>query len=240
MSQQNVQPLNKNVHGKTKLKAQKNFKQVESQHLVPLVVHEFSRASAEFPVVFVKNSDNGTFQPVALFGLKPGENLFTAGEYWGGTYVPAAVTHFPLALVPESQDSDNYMVIIATDNEVVNEEEGQALFEENGDETEYLAKRKEAMASYLEHSHITRMFTKELADKDLLVQQNLEIDLNGEKIAINGLYLVNEKKLNELSDEEYLELRKRGFLGPIFAHLNSMHQVHRLVQKKAQLAAETA
>ncbi|WP_394172505.1 SapC family protein [Thalassotalea litorea] len=237
MSQQNVQPLNKNVHGNTKIKAQKNFKQVESQHLVPLVVHEFSRASAEFPVVFVKNSENGTFQPVALFGLKPGENLYTASESWGGTYVPACITHFPMALVPESKDSDNYMVIIATDNDVVNEEEGQSLFEENGDETEYLAKRKEAMASYLEHAHITRMFTKELADKDLLVQQNLEIDLNGEKIAINGLYLVNEKKLNELSDEEYLELRKRGFMSPIFAHLNSMHQVHRLVQKKAQQAA---
>lgn len=234
---QNVQPLNKSVHGNTKIKPQANYAHVDSQHLAPVVVHEFSRAGAEFPVVFVKNTDNDTFQPVALFGVKPGENLYTKTERWEGTYAPAAVTHFPLALVPEKQDSDSFMVVIATETSIVNEEEGNPLFDEKGEETDYLARRKEGLGKYLEHSHMTRAFTKELADKELLIQQNLEIDMSGQKIQINGLYIVDEKKLNELSDEDYINLRQRGFLPPIYAHLNSMHQIHRLVQKKAALEA---
>lgn len=234
---QNIQPLNKDVHGKLKIKQQKNFAHVASQHLAPVVVHEFARASAEFPVVFVKNSDDGSFQPVALFGVKPGENLYTSTERWEGTYAPASVTNYPLALVPEGKDSNNFMVVIATETSVVNEEEGNALFDENGEETEYLTRRKEGLGKYMEHAHITRAFTKELVDKDLLVAQNLEIDMNGQKIQINGIYLVDEKKLHELSDEDYLALRKRGYLAPIYAHLGSMNQIHRLVQKKAKLEA---
>ncbi|WNC71065.1 SapC family protein [Thalassotalea psychrophila] len=236
MSQQNIQPLNKTAHAKTKIKSQANFAHAKGQHLAPVVVHEFSRASAEFPVVFVKNTETGTFQSVVLFGVKPGENLYTETDTWEGTYAPAAVTNFPLALVPENNESDKFMVVIATDNAVVNEEEGNALFEENGEESEYLTRRKEALGKYFEHSHITQAFTKELADRDLLIQQNLEIAANGEKIQINGLYLVDEKKLNELSDEDYIALRKRGFLAPIYAHLNSMHQMHRLVKKKVALS----
>ncbi|WOH37760.1 SapC family protein [Thalassotalea fonticola] len=237
MSQQNIQPLNKTAHAKTKVKAQKNFLHVSSQHMAPVVVHEFSRASAEFPVVFVKNSESESFQPVALFGVKPGENLYTVTESWEGTYAPASVTNFPLALVPETKDANNFMVVIATDNAVVNEDEGNALFEDNGDESEYLTRRKEALGKYFEHAQITQAFTKELVERDLLTQQNLELTLGSEKIQINGLYLVDEKKLNELSDEDYTALRKRGFLAPIYAHLNSMHQLHRLVKKKVTLAS---
>lgn len=234
---QNIQALNKSAHANTKVKVQKNFENAKGQHLAPVVVHEFSRASAEFPVVFVKNSESDSFQPVVLFGVKPGENLYTQTETWEGTYAPASITQFPFALVPESEKTDKFMVVIATETSVVNEEEGNALFDENGAETDYLARRKEGMGKYLEHAHITKAFTQELVDKDLLVQQNLEIDANGEKININGLYLVSEEKLNTLSDDDYLALRKRGFLAPIYAHLNSMNQVRRLVQKKVALSA---
>ena len=233
---QNIQPLNKNIHGKIKIKQQSNFAHIKGQHLAPVVVHEFSRAGSEFPVCFVKNSESGSFQPVALFGVKPGENAYTETERWEGTYVPAVVTHFPLALVPDGKEEDKFMVVIATESDVVNEEDGAALFDENGDETEFLARRKEALGKYLEHTHMTKMFTEVLVEKDLLVQQNLEITVKEEKIQINGLYLVDEKKLNELSDEDYLDLRKRGLIGPIYAHLNSMHQINRLVTKKAALS----
>ncbi|KGK00998.1 SapC family protein [Thalassotalea sp. ND16A] len=237
MSQQNIQALNKTAHAKTKIKTQSNFPHAAAQHLAPLVVHEFSRAAAEFPVVFVKTGDTDKFQPVALFGIKPGENLYTATEKWEGTYAPASVTQFPFALIPENKDAENLMVVIATDNAIVNEEEGNALFEDNGDESEYLTRRKDALGKYFEHSHITKGFTQTLAEKGLLMQQNLDITANGEKIQINGLYLVNEQKLNELSDEDYLDLRKRGFLAPIYAHLNSIHQINRLVKKKVALSA---
>ena len=57
-------------------------------------------------------------------------------------------------------------------------------------------------------------------------------ELNGEKIGINGVYLVDEKVLNSLSDEDFLELRKKGFLAPIYNHLGSLHQLSRLAKLK--------
>ena len=68
----------------------------------------------------------------------------------------------------------------------------------------------------------------------MLSAQTLTIEIDGEKRDINGIYLVDEKKLNELSDEDFLDLRKRGFLGPIFSSLTSMHQVNRLARVKAE------
>ncbi|MDN3653231.1 SapC family protein [Thalassotalea ponticola] len=236
MSQSNIQPLNNTVHANTKIKATKNFAHVKDQHMVPVVVQEFSSAGAEFPVVFVKNSDNNDFQPVVLFGLKPGENLYANDDTWQASYVPSVLTNFPFALVPHRDDSEKLMVLIATDNNTVNEQEGQPLFNDDGQETEYMSKRKEALVRFYEHSHMTKAFTKELVERDLLVAQNLNVDVNGEKIQINGLYIVNEKKLNEMADEEFVTLRQRGMLGPIYSHLTSVHQIRRLAQKKAALA----
>ncbi|WP_371186125.1 SapC family protein [Thalassotalea maritima] len=235
MSQQNIQPLSKNVHGQIKLKNPQNFSYVSGQHLAPVVVQEFARAASEFPIVFVKNTETGDFQVVALFGVKPGENLYTQTEKWDGSYVPAALTHYPLALVPESKDSDKLIIVIATENDMVNEDEGEALFQESGEETEYLARRKQALGKYFENSQMTRMFVKELAERELLMEQNLEIKAKDEKIQLSGIYVVNEKKLAELSDEDFLDMRKRGMLAPIYSHLNSLHQINRLAQKKASL-----
>ncbi len=44
---------------------------------------------------------------------------------------------------------------------------------------------------------------------------------------------MNEKKFNEMSDESFIELRKRGILPLIYAHLMSLSQITRLVQLEA-------
>jgi len=107
---------------------------------------------------------------------------------------------------------------------------------ENGEETDYLRRREEALVSFIVFSQITDAFTKFLADKELLVAQTLTVDIKGEKKDINGIYLIDEKKLNELSDADFLELRKRGYLAPIYSFLTSTHQVARLARLKAQQA----
>jgi len=96
--------------------------------------------------------------------------------------------------------------------------------------------RLEALVSFIEFSQVTEAFTKYLADKELLVAQTLTVEIKGEKKDINGIYLVDEKKLNSLGDEEFLDLRKRGYLAPIYSFLTSTHQVARLARLKAAQA----
>ncbi|MBD1582900.1 SapC family protein [Pseudoalteromonas sp. S16_S37] len=234
MAEQQVQPLHNEKHANIKVKNGINVDFLKSQHLIPVVAHEFARVATEFPMAFVKNNETGQFQAVALFGLEPGENLFVQDGKWNAGFAPLAVTRYPFGLVKHPEE-DQYGIVIDEASPLVGEEEGNALFE-GGKETEYLARRKEALINFIEFSRVTEAFTKHLADKELLVQQTLTVEIKGDKKDINGIYLVDERKLNEMSDEDYLELRKRGYLAPIFAFLTSTHQVARLARLKAQRA----
>ena len=81
---------------------------------------------------------------------------------------------------------------------------------------------------------VTRDFCDFLVKKELLIEQTLTVEINGEKVQLNGLLLVDEKKLNEMSDEEHLELRKGGYLAPIYAHLGSLHHANKLAKLRAE------
>ncbi len=228
-----VTPLNYTDHGHLKVKENKTFAHVNKQQVLPLLVHEFSIAGAEMPVVFVKNTKTGEFQAVAIMGFKSGENVFYDQQQWRGSYVPAYATHHPFALAPTEQDPNQLQVVITESSELVSDDAGEALFDQQGKETEYLQNRKTVLGTYYENMQVTQAFTKILQDHQLLQEQSLTIDLNGEKIALNGLYLVDEKALNALSDEDYLGLRKKGFLPSIYAHLGSLHQLKQLAKLKS-------
>ncbi|MFC3032372.1 SapC family protein [Pseudoalteromonas fenneropenaei] len=235
MAEQQVQPLHAEKHANIKIKNGINVEFLKSQHIIPVVAHEFARAAVEFPLVFVKNTETGQFQAVAMFGLEPGQNLFVEGDKWTAGYAPMATTRYPLGLV-KHPEQDQFGVVIDAGSPLVNDTEGNALFE-NGEETEYLKRRKEALVSYIEFARVTDTFTQYLADKELFSQQTLTVDIKGEKRDINGIYLIDERKLAELSDADFLELRKRGYLAPIYSFLTSSHQVARLARLKAEQAA---
>ena len=228
-----IRTLSYENHNQIKIKQSNDYQHAKEQQVVPLIVHEFARASAEMPIVFVKNAETGEFQSVALLGLSPNENLFYSEQNWLSNYLPALISHHPFALMPTQNDENQLQMVIKEDSHLVSKTEGDALFDEEGNETDYLEKRKNAIGQYFENSRITHAFTKQLSDKSLLSQQNLSLELNGEKIAINGVYLVDEKALNSLPDDAFLELRKKGFLAPIYDHLGSLHQLTRLAKLKS-------
>jgi SapC len=227
-----ARPLNFIDHGKVKIKDSRHFPHVEGQQIVPLIIHEFSSVGAEMPVVFVKNAETGTFQPVAIMGFEEGENLFYGDPNWRGHYIPAVVMHHPFALMPSKEDKDNLQMILIETDKVMSETEGEALFNDDGSESDYLEKRKNALGKYYENMHVTSAFVQMLQDKDLLVERTLNIDINDQKRQLSGLYLVDEKKLNALSDEEFCEIRKRGYLSAIYAHMLSVHQLSKLASLK--------
>lgn len=234
----NFQPLHKETHKNIKLTAPKNLEDLKTQHVLGVVVQEFALAGAHYPIVFVQDPKAETYFPVSILGLEANKNLFVSEDNkWEGMYLPARYTHKPFSVVPNKDDPNLFGIAIDVDSDVVNEAEGDALFTETGDESEYLSKRKQSLMSYVENEHITKAFIEALVEFDLLHQQNINVKVQGKEYNLNGLFMVDEKKLQELSDENFLNLRKRGFLGPIYAHLSSMHQVTALIQKQNALAS---
>jgi hypothetical protein len=230
----NFQPLHKETHANVKIQQNTNVSDLKEQHALGIVAQEFALAGAQYPVVFVKQKDGDEYFPVAVLGLEPGKNLFVNDEgKWEGMYMPARYTHKPFSVVPSKEDPNVFGIAIDMDSPVVSESEGEALFAD-GKETEYLDARKKSLISYVEHEHITKAFVQTLVELDLLVQQNINVKVQDQEYNLNGLYMVDEKKFNELSNDDFLKLRERGFLGPIFAHLGSMHQVTTLIQMQAK------
>lgn len=209
----NIKPLHNKLHASTKVKTGINIEFMKTQHIVPLVTEEFTQAAIEFPIVFVKNAQTGRFQAVAMMGLGPGQNLFIDNNRWRAVYTPKSMARHPFGLV------------------------AHATFE-NGQETQYLRERKDALISYWEFTHSTESFIKLMDDKELLVAQSLTVQVNGQTKDINGLYLIDEQRFNLLPEAEFADLRKRGLLDLIYAHLISIHQVQRLAIKAAELNFE--
>ncbi|WP_288130816.1 SapC family protein [Microbulbifer sp.] len=229
-----IVPLRSDAHGKLKVRELGTFEHVAKAHMVPVTAHEFSRLGAEYPIVFVKNSDTDQFQSVALLSLKVGENLFADGDNWKGVFVPGAVRNHPFVLAPAGDNKEQLVVGLIENSPIVGEEEGNALFNESGEESEYLKAKKEALVGYLESDQMTKAFISVLAEKDLLTTQNVSVNAGGEKINLTGIYMVDEKKLGELNEEDFADFRKRGFLPPLYAQLGSMHQFSRLAKMQSE------
>ncbi len=71
-----VVALNSNVHRNLKFAASEvNFLFARDTTAVLLAGVEFAEAAREYPIVFVRGKD-GQMRPVALLGVRDGENLF--------------------------------------------------------------------------------------------------------------------------------------------------------------------
>ncbi len=226
-----IVPLNKEQHAETKINNNKAFAHIGNEHMLPVVVHEFVVAGAEFPIVFIKNQD--VIQPVALLGLAASQNLFIQDEQWQALYVPRAVRNYPLVLVKDKPDGERLMVALDETSDRVSQTEGNALFNADGSESEFLTFRKQQMADYVDMATVTRNFVEKLQSLDLISEQVLTLNIKGEERRINGIYLVDETKVNALSDEQFLELRKNGYLTAIYAQLMSLQHTQKLVKKIA-------
>ncbi|PHZ84826.1 SapC family protein [Paremcibacter congregatus] len=230
----NFVPLNPVDHGLLKIRARKDFRLMKDAHVIPLGVHEFFQASAEYPVVFVKNSENGQFIPVAMMGLKPGENLFVGPEGWEGLYIPMAIRNHPFHLMRNPQDEEKVMVAIDEKSTTLSLDEGARLFKDDGSRSDILEERMQDLRNHFESSQLTESFTALVTGLDLLAQRNLTVEVSGETIDLEGIYFIDEVKLNAVPDDQFLDLRQHGFLPLLYAQMVSVHQIRCLASLQAQ------
>lgn len=235
-----IAPLQKEKHAQTKINISSPFGFAQDQHILPVVVQEFVRIGAEMPIVFIKDPATERFDVVAMLGLQTGENLMVADGKWQGFYVPKVLWNHPLILADDPSKDGQLLVALVESSPMVNTETGHALFDETGAESDFLKSRVDSMKEFYMQSQTTRAFNKALADLDLLVPQTLTIKLEGKPREITGIYIVDEKKLSSLSDEQLLDLNKRGMMPAIYAHLMSLQQVQRLGERANKAAAAAA
>ena len=138
------------------------------------------------------------------------------------------------AIAAADQQREQFVVMIDEDSSLLSESEGEPLFGEDGEKTEYMESRVEGLVQAAQQREQTIQITKLLQEKDMLTTHQVQLQHrpDGQRYSIEGIYTVNEEKLNELSDEDFLELRKLGLIPLIYAHLTSLQQLRRISERQ--------
>ena len=232
---QNPVGLNKDTHKDLKIDpSQSSFDFAKKTNSVVIAGVEFTEAAKEYPIVFAEAGDS--WVPVVLLGLRNEENLFVKDDGgWDCKYVPAFVRRYPFVLA-EGGEKDQQVVCIDEAYVGFNRETGDALFKEDGEATEFLSKAINFLEEYQRQYARTELFIKRLKEYDLLISLNAQIDMtSGQKFALSGLLVVDEKKLLALEDEKALDMFRSGELAWIYCHLMSMGNMNRLVERMGKL-----
>jgi len=202
----------------------------------PVVLSEFLKLVVQYPIAFTKDRDTGRFACVALFGFHEGENLFVADGEWQGIYVPLQVARQPFFLGQASDkpgEDGHFIMCIDIEHPSVGQEQGETIFDSEGQATAYLENIKQGLAELLNGEEATRHFIDTVARLKLLVPMQLEISFeNGEATRVEGLYTIDEARLDALGPEEIANLHGQRLLAPIYTMLASLGHIYGMIDRR--------
>lgn len=237
-------PLSSVRHADLRISRAADYGRYRNQHLIPIVTKDFFTLAAEFPLVFVKGQSQDEFVPVAVMGLKEGQNLYCRTERWPAQVVPVTFHNPPFSIVRVDEGGEKFMVLIDEESPLVSKTEGEPIFTERGEKTEYAQQRIDALVDNAQLTLQTQTVCRLLREKNLLITHRVQLQYRPESTRYNieGIYVVDEQALNKLPDKDFLYFRKQGLLPLIYAHLTSLQQLRRIsqLQYEADQAAAAA
>ena len=236
-----IVPVALERHRHKKVRNTTQFDYAAGFHIAYVTVHEFARAAATYPIVFLEDKPNDGFRPVVLLGLQPGENLFLGADgAWNASYIPALIRRYPFAL-SKGTEENRFVVCVDEASTLLSDTEGAPMFDEKGEPTQVIENVKRYLSELQQMDMLTQQFSRFLLSNNLLTPLNMRVNATAQARNITGCYVINEERLNAFSDALFLEVRAKGFLPAMYAHLMSLPQIERLVQlSKAKTGAAAA
>jgi len=223
----NFVPLDKEKHKDLKVAVSNTFKFAKDTHLAAATIREFAQLAATMPLVFIEDANAKRHHVVAMLGMEQNKNLFLTGDKWQGPHVPMNILRYPFDVRP---DGDKLGVYIDENSDLIGEE-GEALFTDAGEPTEFLQNRQQFLADLANSEMMTQRFVQQVVDLDLLDPIQIRLTYqSGQQRNVTGMLSINEKKVLELPEEKVTELHKSGFLGAMYAVMMSAGQLNRLVE----------
>ena len=230
---ENAVLLDRDKHRNWRVAPSQGFGFARDANSLYLAGAEFAEACKEYAIVFTRGA-NGKISPVAMLGLRTRENLFVDDQArWTGSYIPAFVRRYPFVLAELPGQSMGVCIDRAYSG--LNDREGQALFDPEGNNTPYLQNALDFLTRFQQEFRRTEIFCERLDQAGLLKPIDARADLNdGRSFTVSGLLVVDEKKLLELPDAAALSLFRAGELHLVSMHLMSLANMKRLLDRMAQ------
>jgi hypothetical protein len=215
---------------------------------------EFRDLQTHYPIVFQKSHDGTSFQPVALLGFKPGQNLFLRSEKWDAPYVPLAIERQPFLI---GFDRDELMVHVDLDSprvRLTRDEgslpnlltpagagsdagpggfvDGEPVFLPYGGTTEYLERISSVLLALHRGLQSNTGFSAALLQHELLEPFVLDIERpDGSQNRFAGFYTIHEERLQKLDSRALEPLHKAGYLFAIYMAVASLSRLRDLIDR---------
>jgi hypothetical protein len=220
--------LSKSKHADKALATKRTYLFARKSIIIPIFPFEFQTAVSLIPIFFIRQKKD-IVKIVGLFGLEKEHNLFItpAGE-WGLRFLPAMLGSYPFRLTEGTENSKTLLIDDASEL-IVNREDGDPFFYENGDQGEIISKYSKLLSVISHSSSHVEIACSKLEEFNLLENFNqTSIRDAGETSKLNGLLQVNEVAFRNLGEDKLNELYKASALDYIYAHFYSMASLERL------------
>ncbi|WP_375624894.1 MULTISPECIES: SapC family protein [unclassified Bartonella] len=234
-----ITPINKVSHKNLKFAPPSDMSFAKDTHWVPLASTEYFQAALDYPILFMCAEDEQKkrhYTSAALVGLSNDENDYIASDksWKTNTYVPAFVRRYPFVLAQISNEKE-LSVCFDQQSGMFNEVAGTELFNSDGSISPFMEERIRFLESFKIAMEKTSEFIDALVEMDLLSQKSINVKNDkGLSAQLEHFWVVDEEKLNKLSASQLAKLHKNGFLGLIFAHLMSTHNLLKILSLKGE------
>ena len=205
---------------------------------LPLSFTEFTVACRDYPIAFV-GADTANVIAMAVLGLENQQNLFVApGDGWdAAVYVPAYVRRYPFCMTRVTVDGKEQAERVACVEKRALSGKGEALFDGKGEPLPAWEERRKLLFEYEGDLARSEEMCGELGRLQLLETFTVQAVPNqGAPVSMAGMYRVAEQKLVELPADKLKELAQKGILSRVYAHLISLANFGRLLDRRAALA----
>lgn len=208
-----------------------SFAFAAASNAIPINASEFPLACRNYPIVFIGDQE---INAVAIVGLRKDENLMieSDGKWAQGTYIPAYVRRYPFIFVRQ-EGGTQYALCIDKASDKIGTATDKLFFDDK-EKSEISEKAMEFCTLYQRHYLATEVAIKQLVEFDLLVPHESKFTLaDGKTLTLKDFKIIDEKRLRELSDENFIALRKTGTLAAAYCHLVSMNSWQGLFMRAA-------
>lgn len=203
---------------------------------VPLTAVEIPLAARDYAIVFAGDE---ALAPVVLLGIENDRNVYMSADgTWNADYVPAFVRRYPFVF-SENDDKTRFTLCVDESWSACQREgEGRRLFDDNGEQTDYLKQMLKFLEEYQTHFNRTRVFCSRLKELDVLEPMKADFTLaNGTKHSLSGFMVVSRDKLKAVDPDVLMQMLKSDELELVFDHLLSMNNLKKVADRASKHAA---
>jgi hypothetical protein len=208
---------------------------------IPISYTEFALVAREYPIIFTAANNSQVFVPVAVLGMASGENLYDIQGRWANNvYVPAYARRFPFCMTTVTLDKvvqQNRLICVEKSH--IDDKDGELMFDAKGQPLPKWKEIETLLTEYEVDLERGREMCGILSDYGLLEPFTMQATFNsgGEPLHLTGMHRVAEAKIEHLNASQLKNLVKKGILARVYAHLLSLDNFARLLDRKAALKA---